>query len=441
MLTIQKMASRLGKLVAGTFGGRARGSAVVQASDIFGNVQLSAMSSFRKYLEAGSGTVWASYRACDVTAKVLIGTKKKLTRGDSPEEVQIKGLSELMASPNPNEAWSELEYKTVFHLKLTGNAFWLKNMANEAGARPEELYCLNPRKVEIQVDPKLGKIGYIYHSDKVAVPLDLNDVIHFRNPHPDRDYYGIGEVEGGKKLFEQFVNRTTAKNNFWKNGASPSGLLVLKAAQNDLEKFEALKRRFHAQYGGPENSGKVAFLAGEWNYQQIGSTAVDSQDQEQSTQAVKDVFALHGVPLSVAGIDRAANFATARVDDLIFRRYTVLPLINLIRDTLQTDLVVGFDPAAKIDWELQGLTDLEQVAMVFVPLLDRGAISPNELRELAGMKKIDNDPLMDARYMTAGLVPMELAGITQDANAQAQADAAMQRSIDRALNPPRNAQA
>lgn len=129
------------------------------------------------------------------------------------------------------------------------------------------------------------------------------------------------------------------------------------------------------------------------------------------------------------------------MDDLIFRRYTVLPLINLLRDTLQTDLVVGFDPAAKIDWELQGLTDLEQVATVFVPLLDRGAITPNELRELAGLKRIEDDPLMDARYMTAGLVPMELAGITQDANAQQQADAAMQRSIDRALNPQRNAEA
>lgn len=434
---MQLMRNLLAKLVPGGFGGSARSSGVVRASDILGNVSLSAMSSFASYLAAGTGTIWASYRACDITGKVVVSTPMKLVRGDSDDPATIKGLSELIQTPNEHDSWNELIYKSVFHLKLTGNAFWLKNIVNNAGDRPEQLFALNPRKMEIQVDPRLGIIGYIYHADKTRIPLDLNEVIHFRNPHPNREYYGIGEVEGGRKLFEEFSNRTTAKNNFWKNGATPAGLLTITTGANDQEAFEKLKRKFHAQYGGPENSGKMAFLAGEWKYQQIGNTAVDGQDIEQSTQAVKDVFALHGVPLSVAGIDRAANFATARVDDLMFRRYTVLPLINLLKETLQTDLVNGFDPKARIVWELQGLLDLEQVAMVFVPLFDRGALSPNELRSLAGLKPIPNDPLMEARYMSAGLNPIELSGITQDANAQQQAQQAMARFIDRTLNLPR----
>lgn len=430
------MWQRLSKLVAGTFGDRGRtAGTVMRPSDVFGNVPTAQLGQFKEYLAAGTGKLWASFKACHVVANAVLDTNWSLRRGTGTEPVQIKGLSDLLANPNGYDAFSEMLYKTVFHLKMTGNSFWLKDQVNEAGDRPERLFVLNPSKVEIVVHPSNGVIGYIYRSDKMQVPFELNEIMHFRNPHPNREYYGIGEIEAAALMMQNSINRQDAQTNFWKNGAAPSGLLFFKNVNLDPKQFEEAKRQFNRQYGGKDNIGKIAMLMGDWDFKQMGLTAAEGQDLEQGKQSVNDIFTMHGVPLSVAGVQGAANYATAQIDDLRFRRDTVKPQIKLIADTMNSDLVQGFDPQARIEWDLQGLVDLAQLAML-TPLFDRGALSINELRRMAGLDPIEGDPTFDAHYITAGLLPLELAGIANDANAQAQTQQAMARFTDRLLNPP-----
>lgn len=433
------MWQRLQKLVAGTFGDRGRtAGTVMRPSDIFGNVPTSQLSQFKEYLAAGTGKLWASYHACNIVAKAVLDTKWSLRRGDGTEPVEIKGLSQLLQVPNGYDAFSEMLYKTVFHIKLTGNCFWLKDTVNETGDRPERIYILNPSKVEIVVDPRNGVIGYIYRSDKIQIPLDRGEVIHFRNPHPNREYYGIGEIEAAALMMQNSINRQDAQTSFWKNGAAPSGLLFFKNVHLDQSQFEEAKRQFNRQYGGKDNIGKLAMLMGDWDFKQIGLTAAEGQDLEQGKQSVNDIFTIHGVPLSVAGVQGAANYATAQIDDLRFRRDTVKPMIKLIADTMNSDLVAGFDPRARIEWDIQGLVDLAQLAQL-TPLFDRGALSINELRGLAGLAPVQDNPVFDSHYITAGLLPLELAGITNDANADEQSQRTISRFIDRTLNPPSNA--
>lgn len=423
------------KLVSGTFGDRGRTAGqVLRASDIFGNVQTTQLGTFKEYLQAGTGKIWASYRACDIVAKAVLDTKWNLKRGTGTDPVTVKGLSQLLEVPNGYDAFSEMIYKTVFHLKQTGNAFWLKDQVNAAGDRPVRLFVLNPSKVEIVVKPSTGAVGYIYRSDKVQIPFELEEMIHIRNPHPNREYYGIGEIEASALTMQNAINRQDAQTQFWKNGAAPSGLLFFKQVITDIAEFERIRREFNRNYGGKDNYGKIAMMAGDWDFKQIGMSAVEGQDLEQGKHTVEEIFTIHGVPLSVAGVQGAANYATARIDDLRFRRDTVKPMIKMISDTINSDLVQGFDPQARIEWDLQGLVDLEQLAM-FTPLFDRGAISINELRVLAGMQPIEGDPIFDAHYINAGMVPLELAGITNDANAQQQTQQAMARFVERTLNP------
>jgi phage portal protein BeeE len=187
------------------------------------------------------------------------------------------------------------------------------------------------------------------------------------------------------------------------------------------------------EYGGPENSGKTAWLTGKWRYEQLGLTMAEMQNIEASRFNIENIFHLHGVPLSVAGFKEAANFATARVDDMIFRRYTVKPLIKLLRDTLQSDLVAGFDPRLEMLFELAGLMDLDAVVSYLVPLFDRGALSVNELRNAAGLPPKD-DPLFDQHFITAGLIPFELAGVTGQEDTEQAARSIVNRFIHNSLD-------
>ncbi len=121
---------------------------------------------------------------------------------------------------------------------------------------------------------------------------------------------------------------------------------------------------------------------------------------------------MHGLPLSVFGIQSAANYATAREDQVSFKNDTVKPLIKLISDTLNSDLVQGFDPNLKLIWKIQGLINTAKVATDLGPLFDRGIISVNELRAELGYEPIANDPIFDQHFILSTLVPIDLAGIS-----------------------------
>ena len=408
------------------------GMKVTRIEDMFGGLllrglEISKFANYSDYLKVGSRKVWATFKACDAIGKVVTDTPCQLVRkrGDGTP-VEGGPIYDLLANPNPFETLAEMFYKLVFHIKLTGNAYWAKDQPNDAGDRPRAIYSLNPKNVRISIDPRVGIIGYIYRVGGMDIPYNVEEVIHFRNPHPDNDFYGLGEIEAGEDLFNEFINRENWSRQFWKNGASPSGVLMCEDNITDKAKFEEAKAKWKQEFGGPNNAGKTVWLTGKWKYEQLGLSMAEMQNVESSQYNVENIFHMHGVPLSVAGIKEAANYATAQVDDLIFRRYTVKPLCKLISDTLQSDLVDGFDNRLQIMFALAGLTDMTSVVANYVPLFDRGIVSVNELRELAGLKKIE-DPQYDQHFITAGLVPFELAGVAD----QGQTDQAAQRAVQR----------
>lgn len=70
------------------------------------------------------------------------------------------------------------------------------------------------------------------------------------------------------------------------------------------------------------NSSKISWLTGKWKIERIGLTAQEMQDLEHKQFSIEQIFQLHSVPLTVAGIREAANYATAEIDDQRFRTYT-----------------------------------------------------------------------------------------------------------------------
>jgi HK97 family phage portal protein len=221
--------------------------------------------------------------------------------------------------------------------------------------------------------------------------------------------FGLGDVEASEDVFNEHLNRNKWGEKFWKNGAAPSGLLVCEESPNDKAEWELLKKQWQKEYGGVENSGKTAWLSGKWSYHQLGLSAVELQDIEKLKLNVEQIFAVHGVPLSVAGVRDAANFATARIDDIRFRRYTVKPLVRTIEAAINRGLAPGYG-AVNVRFNVVGLSNTGEIIADFAPLFDRGGISINELRERAGLVRLD-EPLFDQYFINAGLVPLDLAGV------------------------------
>jgi len=422
----------------------APGQKVTSISSVFDGIlegrPLSKLSDYESYLKAGTRNIWATWRACDVVGKVLLDIPlETVRRGGDGTAVVNKELAAILTQPNPRLSMAQMLYLYAFHVKLTGNAFWFKDEVNYNGDRPRSVWPLNPRRMKVVVKERQGVTGYLYRINGLDIPYEVNEIIHFKNPHPDNDYYGLGDIEAGEDLFNDFLNRESYAKQFWKNGASPSGLLVCKDQITDEVQWEQAKKKWQKEYGGTGNAGKTAWLTGEWSYEKLGLTAVEMQSIENARFSVENIFHMHGVPLSVAGFKEAANFATARVDDLIFRRYTVKPLMTLWLAGVQEGLVKGFDANLQIKANVSGLTDVEAVVLNWAPLFDRGVISLNELRVMAGLAPKQDDPLFEQHFINAGLVPLELAGVPAAGGpADAQSRAIVDRFIQGTLARPGN---
>lgn len=399
---------------------------------LINNVSPHKWGTFASLLEAGSRKVWASWKAVDVIASAVKDTDWDLYRGTGTEPVKAPEIEDLLVRPNRFMRGTELIEVAVFHLKFAGNAYWY--LAPGKGRR-FDLLPLNPKRVKIAVSKSGEKIGYVQKVDGKDVPFELDEVIHFRKMDPDNDYYGLGDVEAGKELFDEHINRSTWSEKFWENGASPSGLLICEDTITDEEAWEKAKRKWQAQYGGKDNSGKTAWLTGKWKYQQLGLTNADMQGIEQEKLNVEQIFLLHGVPLSVAGIREAANYATAELDDQRFRRYTVKPLVTTIEEGIQDGILTPYFPQYRLRFQVTGLVALGTVVPHVTPLFDRGILTPNEIRQMIGLAPVEGDPLMEQRYISAGLVPIDLAGVPEpDGSTDQAARSLVQRQIQELLH-------
>lgn len=390
---------------------------------------------YESYLAAANRKVWASWKACDLTAKVVMDTPFAVLdpRGERMENPP-EDLARLLRYPSADETFSDLVYLTVMHLKQTGNAFWYKSEARQDGSRPKEILSLNPKRMKIipGKDRKVAGYALTITSGRVSeIPFEPEEIMHFRVPHPNNDYWGLGDLEASEELFNSTINRGEWDKQFWKNGASPSGLLTTKQIVTDQKEFDRIKAKWQREYGGLENSGRTAFLAGDWTYQQLGLTAVEMQDMEKAKVSVEYIATAHGVPLSVLGLRDAANYATAEIDDMRFRRYTVKPLVKIIQDTVNTDLAAGWGLA--VEWEIAGLIPISHVMASYTPLFDRGGMTINELRAKAGLAQDKDNPLWEQTFINAGLLPLALAGITDFGQTAQQAQAAVNRFIDSKL--------
>ena len=383
------------------------------------NVPIHKFSDFDSFLKTGCQNVWATFRACHLTANIILSTDFKLKKGDDDQALEVHEFMKFMSNPNPHDSWEEMIYMWTFHLKLTGNAYWLKDELDGKN-KPRALYPLLPHLMSI-VPSRLDKVShYLYKVNGEEIRFEREQIIHWKRPNPCSLYYGMGDIEPSQSLYNNFINKDRYEEAFLKHGAMPSGVLTYKGSEEapvdrtdmDDKEWGKLKDWWHAEYGGHKNAGRTAFLTGEWEYTKLGLTQSEMETLESSKWSVEQIFINHGVPLSIAGVQKAANFATAKIDEINFRKMEIVPLLDLFVGKLNSSdvLVKLYDDKLVLKYELSGLIDVEQKWKDIEGLVKNGGMTMNEAREHLGFPK-DANVLLDQYFMDKGRTPIELAGI------------------------------
>jgi HK97 family phage portal protein len=228
----------------------------------------------------------------------------------------------------------ELFESTIGSLELFGNAYWF--LLGGADGRPAQIWLLRPDRVSIVPDPLRYIRGYVYEIDGQRIPLEPEEVVHFKRWHPANDYYGLSALEAARLAI--LSDRAMAQwnhNTFGEDKGIPAGIVNVKESISDAD-YERIKREWRMTYGNGQR--RTAILRGgsiEW--QNIGLSHTDL-DFLKGREAHRDeILNIFGVPVGL--LSDNATEANAKVAERMFIERTLYPKLVRLAQKITQELL------------------------------------------------------------------------------------------------------
>lgn len=261
---------------------------------------------------------------------------RKAASGKEEERELINAHPALSVLRKPNDFYteSELIYAITQHFALTGER-WLvvgrSKLLNSQGP-PIELWPVRPDRMRPVVDPEKFIVGYIYKSGHDEVPLELNQVIYTRRPHPSNPFRGISPV--ASLIVDLDAERASAIYNamFFRNGAEPGGLIETGGKELSDGQFKKLLLRWREQHQGVDNAHRVGILEhGKWVERKISQRDMQFSELRRFNQeTVRRAFTF---PKPILGDVDDVNRANSEAAAEMFAQWLIVPDANSLNDT------------------------------------------------------------------------------------------------------------
>lgn len=181
--------------------------------------------------------------------------------------------------------------------------------------------------------------------------LDKQNIVRITyGVNPENVFMGFSPSEAAqswRKMQDEMGLHMTA---FAKNAGMPIGKFIITAPSP--EEFVKLRDKLQGRIDGGKNNGKVLYDyrpsdSKESQFQWVQFTSQDVQDYTKQLEfAEKKMSQSFGVPGTVKGTNDGENYATARVSEHIFIKYTIKSLV--------TDFQMQLEHAIKQRFELTG---------------------------------------------------------------------------------------
>lgn len=293
----------------------------------------------RQFLKLYRGIVWACINAIgDDVAKYQPTFNQKDNRNGKMTQRQHEFMQVLERPNSRMTSKFDLFFATQAFLELVGNAYWYLSV-EERSRKVREIYVMRPDRVRVATDKNNGDvIGYTFRDDSGnEIPLDVDEVQHFKTFNPENDYYGIGTVEAGILYIETEEDSAIFQRNFIKNQASPSGILTING-KIEKEQFNKVKAQWKEKTEGLANVGKTLFIRGaDASFTKIGLSLGDLDMEKLKTLTEEKIMKMFRVPEIILGVTDKSGLgrANAETADYIFASRTIEPKLLRIDDGVQ----------------------------------------------------------------------------------------------------------
>ena len=303
------------------------------------------------------------------------------------------------------ELWSI----TSRHLGLCGMAYWYLDQPDAAYKFPLGIMYVNPARVWTAEDAAGNLIGWVLDpkddTGRGGVPLDLHELLPFYLDPPDFGHYATGLVEaaGLKAKITDYADRHAAF--VLATGGRMAGIVAPKAGILNEDQFAKLVREFRNVAEAPDAAKRLTILEGPVDYTQTAATPGELALIDLSKMNRDDIFAVWGVPPSIAGIPAPAGLNSGdsrKIDEATLMQGAVHDRIVSMQETIQYGLLDRLPFKVELEIEEPSFDD-ELPAYEIAAKARELPLTNAERRELVGLDPFGKPEIDNAVWLPVGL--------------------------------------
>lgn len=298
----------------------------------------------------------------------------------------------LLKRPNPEKAGADFFGEIIASQLLFGNSYILA--ATLGHSPPQELYLLPAAATEIvlrQNEPIAYRYNSangekLYYIDKVT---KVSKVLHLKTYHPTNKYYGLSCLEAASMSIDLHNQASHWNNGLLKNGARPSGALIVKDSSGYLsdEQFQRLQEQLYEKFTGSNNSGKPLLLEGGLDWQEMSINPKDMDFIESKNSAAREIALAFGVPPQLLGINGDNTYSNMQEARLALWEETLIPLLDKLSDALSSWLSHWYQDDIIIDFDRDSISALtEKRENLWAKISAASFMTINEKRSFVGLE-------------------------------------------------------
>ncbi len=298
----------------------------------------------------------------------------------------------LLRRPNSSQAGADFFSELVATKLLYGNAYIFAS----GEKAPNNLFLLHPKNMNI-IQNNGHITHYIYKNQDKEIKFPVNHknssckILHIKNYNPASSTRGIAAIKPAAKAIELHNNTSNWNNNLLKNGARPTGALVMKDANNYLteEQFQRLQEQLYHKFSGSDNSGKPLLLEGGLDWKEIGVSPKDMDFIESKNSAAREIALAFGLPPQLLGISGDNTYSNMQEARIALWEETIIPLLDKIADNLSNWLSIWFGKEIIIDFERESISALSEKRYSLIEKISNANfMTLNENRAILGLYPI-----------------------------------------------------
>ena len=359
----------------------------------------------------------AVYSCVRILAEAIAGLPLHVYRynSDGGKEKAIDHSLYLILHDEPNPEMSSFVFRETLmtHLLLWGNAYAqiIRNSKGEVMA----LYPLMPNKMSVDRDEN-GQLYYQYlrSVDEVGgksetVILKPTDVLHIPGLGFD-GLVGYSPIAMAKNAIGLAIATEEYGAKFFANGAAPSGVLEHPGTIKDPQR---VREAWQSQFGGSQNSGKIAVLEEGMKYTPISISPEQAQFLGTRKFQINEIARIFRVPPHMVGDLEKSSFSNIEQQSLEFVKYTLDPwVIRWEQSIMRTLLTPEKKKSYFVKFNLEGLLrgDYQSRMNGYATARQNGWMSANDIRELENLDRIPAEAGGDLYLINGNMLPLQQAG-------------------------------